>query len=95
MTMVLLAACFATACTKRIDQPAESVAPQAAVAASQASSQPSLVGTLPAGSTKETPETTSASKSDVSKVQQFNNMPLPGQANDHSTLKAKPTQKTP
>jgi hypothetical protein len=94
MSMVLFVMCLTTACSKPIE-PLGSVVPQAATAASDASSQPSLVGTLPGGSSKDPPATTSASKSDVSKVQQSNDMPLPGQANDHSTLKPKPTQKTP
>ena len=42
---------------------------------------------------KETAGTTSSAKSDVSKAQQANAMPLPGQANDHSTLSPKATQK--
>ena len=42
----------------------------------------------------ETPGTTSTAKSDLSKAQQANAMPLPGQANDHSTLSPKATQKS-
>ena len=42
---------------------------------------------------KETPGTTSTAKSDVSKTQAANAMPLPGQANDHSTLSPKASQK--
>lgn len=52
-----------------------------------------VVGTEPAGPTKEAPGTTSAAKSDVSKAQQSNAMPLPGQANDHSTLSPAASQK--
>ena len=43
---------------------------------------------------KETPQTTSAAKSDLTKEQQQTAMPLPGQANDHSTLSSKASQKT-
>ena len=42
----------------------------------------------------ETPGTTSTAKSDLTKAQQANAMPLPGQANDHSTLSPKATQKS-
>ena len=42
---------------------------------------------------KETPGTTSTAKSDVSNTQAANAMPLPGQANDHSTLSPKASQK--
>ena len=42
----------------------------------------------------ETPGTTSTTKSDLSKAQQANAMPLPGQANDHSALSPKATQKS-
>jgi len=49
---------------------------------------------VPAGGpAKETPSTASVVKSDVSKSQQANAMPLPGQANDHSTLSPKASQK--
>lgn len=49
---------------------------------------------VPAGGpARETPGTTSVVKSDVSKAQQANAMPLPGQANDHSTLSPKASQK--
>lgn len=42
----------------------------------------------------ETPGTTSTAKSDISKAQEANAMPLPGQANDHSTSSPKATQKS-
>jgi hypothetical protein len=92
MTSLLFAACLTTSCTKRMEPPVP-VVPQAATTASDASSQPSLVGTVPAGTSKDTPATTSAAKSDVSKVQQSNDIPMPGQANDHSTLAPNATQK--
>lgn len=54
-----------------------------------------VIGVEPAGPSAETSATTSAAKSEISKVQQSNAMPLPGQANDHSTLSPKATQKPP
>lgn len=42
---------------------------------------------------KETPGTTSTAKSDISNAQSANAMPMPGQANDHSTLSPKASQK--
>lgn len=52
-----------------------------------------VLGVEPVGTATETPGTTSAAKSDITKAQQENAMPLPGQANDHSTLSPKATQK--
>lgn len=92
MVTVLFVTCIASGCSKQIDP--VPVVEQAASSPSNASSQPSLVGTVPAGNSKDTPETTSAAKSDVSKVQQSNDMPLPGQANDHSTMAPDSTLKT-
>ena len=53
-----------------------------------------VLGVGPGEPVKETPGTTSPVKSDVSKAQEANAMPLPGQANDHSTLSPKATQKS-
>ena len=64
-----------------------------AASASDTSAQTTVVGTVPAGPTKEGPATTSAAKTDLTKAQQSNAMPMPGQANDHSTLAPKATQK--
>ena len=52
-----------------------------------------VLGVAPGGPTKETPQTTSTAKSDVNKAQQATAMPMPGQANDHSTLSPKASQK--
>ncbi len=53
----------------------------------------SPIGTQPAGTTQEAPATTSNAKSDVSKADQSTAIPLPGQANDHSTLSPPKAQK--
>ena len=53
-----------------------------------------VVGVVPVAPTLEDAATTSAAKSDISKTQQANAMPLPGQANDHSTLSPKASQKS-
>lgn len=55
---------------------------------------PGFVGTPPEGPTKDMAANSSGSKSDISKSQQSNDMPLPGQANDHSTLSPSASQKT-
>jgi hypothetical protein len=72
-------------------------APEAAVALPSgtiSTETPStVVGTIPAGPTADVAGTTSAAKSDVSKSQQSSAMPLPGQANDHSTLSPAASQK--
>lgn len=52
-----------------------------------------VLGVVPAGPTAEAPATTSPAKSDVSKAQQSNSMPMAGQANDHSVLKPAPPAK--
>lgn len=52
-----------------------------------------VIGVEPAGLAKETAATTSTAKSDISKAQQSSAMPMPGQANDHSTLSPMATQK--
>ena len=56
--------------------------------------QTTLVGTVPAEPLREDPATASAAKTDLTKAQQSSAMPMPGQANDHSTLAPKATQKT-
>jgi hypothetical protein len=88
---LIFAAGIATACS---DTAAPTpVLPQPAATASDTSSQSSVVGTVPAGPTKDIQPDTSAAKSDISKTQQSNNMPMPGQANDHSTLAPNASQK--
>ena len=52
-----------------------------------------VLGVEHVGTATETPGTTSPAKSDITKAQQENAMPLPGQANDHSTLSPTATQK--
>lgn len=91
VAIIVLAAALSASCS-------DAVAPMPAVqapaaTASDAASQSSVVGTVPAGPTKEAPATTSAAKSDISKAQQSNSMPMPGQANDHSTPASNASQK--
>ncbi len=87
---LIFAAGLATACSDTVS-PTPYVPP--AATASDTSAQSSLVGTVPAEPTKDTHSTTSAAKSDISKTQQSNSMPMPGQANDHSTPSPKASQK--
>lgn len=92
VAIIVLAAALSASCS-------DAVAPKPAVqtpaaTASDSASQASVVGTEPAGPTKEAPATTSAAKTDISKAQESNSMPMPGQANDHSTLAPNATQKT-
>ena len=51
-----------------------------------------VIGVAPGGAAVETAATTSSAKSDISKSQEASAMPLPGQANDHSTLSRQPSQ---
>ena len=92
---IVLAATFtalmAVGCSDRVVSAPNANAPIGAAVVPDPRAQ---VLEVPAGGpAKETPGTTSVVKSDVSKSQQSNAMPLPGQANDHSTLSPKPSQK--
>lgn len=64
-----------------------------AASASDTSAQTTLVGTVPAGPTREDPANASATPTDLTKAQQSSAMPMPGQANDHSTPASKAGQK--
>ena len=72
--------------------PSSNVLASPAATASQAP-PPSFVGTLPEGPTKDIATNSSGTPSDISKSQQSNDMPMPGQANDHSTLAPNASQK--
>ena len=92
MAAIVFAAALLVSCSDAVSPlPA---APAPAATASDITSQLTVVGTVPAGPTKEAPATTSAATSDISKTQQSSSMPMPGQANDHSTLAPNATQKT-
>ncbi len=52
-----------------------------------------VIGVESSGKTIETAATTSPANSEISKAQQSNAMPLPGQANDDSTLSPLDTKK--
>jgi hypothetical protein len=91
VAIIILAAALSASCS-------DAVAPMPAVqapaaTASDTASQSSVVGTVPAGPTKEAPATTSGARSDISKAQQSNSMPMPRQANDDSTPVPNATQK--
>jgi len=88
---LLLAAAIAAGCSDTVTPTPQ--APQPAATASDTSSQSSVVGTVPAGPSSDTRSGGSAAKSDISKTQQSNDMPMPGQANDHSTPAPNATQK--
>ena len=91
MAVVILTAFFLVSCSDAVSPTPAVRAP--AATASDTSSQSTVVGTVPAGPTKEAPATTSAVKSDISKAQQSSSMPMPGQVNDDSTLAPNATQK--
>lgn len=88
---VFLTLGLAVACTgETAPQPKLLAQPASAASGVAADTQ---VGVMPAGPGKETAGTTSAAKSDVSKAEQSSAMPMPGQANDHSTLEPVPSKK--
>lgn len=91
VAIIVLAAALSASCSDAVAPMPPVQAP--AATASDTASQSSVVGTVPAGPTKEAPATTSAAKSDISKAQQSNSMPMPGQANDHSTPAPNATQR--
>lgn len=91
--VAILALALAAGCSEqRAPAPKVAAPPASAASAIQVETQ---VGVVPAGPSKEAPATTSAAKSDISKSDQSNSMPMPGQANDHSALKVPPTKKAP
>jgi hypothetical protein len=91
VAIIILAAALSASCSDAV-APIPSVQAPAATASDNAS-QSSVVGTVPSGPTKEAPATTSAAKSDISKAQQSNSMPMPRQANDDSSQAPNATQK--
>ena len=52
-----------------------------------------VIGVEAGGTANDTPQTRSSAKSDMSQAQEASAMPMAGQANDHSTLSPKATQK--
>lgn len=91
LAAILLAATLLGGCSdKAVPTPAVQLP---AASASDTSAQTTLVGTVPAGPTKEDPARASASPTDLTKAQQSSAMPMPGQANDHSTLAPNASQK--
>lgn len=91
LAAVFLAATLLAGCSDK-DAPTPAVQPPAA-SASDTSGQTTLVGTEPAAPTSETPASAAADESDLSKAQESSAMPLPGQANDHSTTSPNASQK--
>lgn len=91
-TDTILAALSTVGCTdKGTSMPEANVPPAAAAAIDPPTT---VVGVEPRGPTREAPTTTSAAKSDISRAQQSSAMPMPGQANGHSTLSPPASQKT-
>jgi hypothetical protein len=88
MATAVLAAGLTTACQEKV-----SVMPGPANSAG-IDSRSQVNGVAPASPGSETTATAPAVKSDIGKAQQSTAMPLPGQANDHSTPAPKATQKS-
>jgi PBP1b-binding outer membrane lipoprotein LpoB len=87
----ILMAMFISSCQDPA-APSSKVPTSPAATASQVA-PPSFVGTPPEPATKGAQTSSTGAKSDVSKSQQSNDMPMPGQANDHSTLAPNASQK--
>ena len=88
----IFSAVLATGCTDKNAPLPKVKAPPATAADVDPRSK--VIGVEPAGPTREAPATASPAKSDINKTQQSTAMPMPGQANDHSTLSPKATQKS-
>ena len=88
----IVVALSAVGCSEKTAAPSKANAPVAAAAENDPRAK--VLGVEHVGTAAETPGTTSTAKSDITKAQQERAMPLPGQANDHSTLSPKATQKS-
>lgn len=94
--LLVLSSLVLSACTeKKLDKPlipplSRTLPPTPGPAVEPSST---VLGVKPAGPTKDSMPSASPAKSDMSAAQQSSAMPLPGQANDHSVLEVKPSQK--
>ncbi len=94
--LAILSSLVLGGCTdKKLDKPSipplsSNVAPTPGPAIEPSST---VQGVAPAGPTRDSAVSSSAAKSDMTAAQQSSAMPLPGQANDHSVLIPKPSQK--
>lgn len=91
--VAILAVLSAVGCTDKGTSPSANAKSPPATAA-DVDPRSKVIGVEPAGPTQEAPATTSSAKSSISKAQQSSAMPLPGQANDDSTLSPKASQKS-
>jgi hypothetical protein len=89
--LALLGALLIVGCKDADEQRAKDLPAPPATARFDATD--SVVGTPAAAPTAPAPATTSPVKTDMSQAQQSEAMPLPGQANDHSTLSPQASQK--
>ena len=89
---IIIVALSAVGCSEKAAAPSKANAPATATAENDPRAK--VLGVEHVGTAKESPGTTSTAKSDITKAQQESAMPLPGQANDHSTLSPKATQKS-
>lgn len=90
-TLAIVMAFAVAGCTEKLAAPPKVKAPTAKAAENDPRAK--VIGVEPGAPAKDTPSTTSTAKTDISKAQESKAMPLPGQANDHSTLSPMPSQK--
>lgn len=88
---VFLAATLLTGCSDKVESTPAVELP--AASASDTAGQTTLVGTVPAAPTSESAASAAADESNLTKAQESTGMPLPGQANDHSTTAPNAPQK--
>ena len=90
--LAIIGALFvAPGCTDNATSTAKSKA--AATKAAENDPRAKVLGIHPDGTPMQITAPTSATKSTLTKEQEASAMPLPGQANDHSTLAPAPSQK--
>lgn len=91
LVALLLALAPVAGCSEKPVVPQNAGAPVGTIVESDPRAQ--AIGVKAVGPAADTSQTTPSSKSDLTKSQEANAMPLPGQANDHSTLSPKASQK--
>lgn len=82
--LILLAPVFSAGCSD--DKRAPTAAQGMSVKPTDSQTVPTFVGIKPAMPTTQDGATTPTANSDLSAMQRSASMPMPGQANDHSTL---------
>lgn len=87
----VMALVLSTGCSEKNTAPVSGSAPLTSGPAAEPATN--VLGVKPAAPTQDSSSSTSPAKSDMNQAQQSTAMPMPGQANDHSVLEPRPSQK--